>query len=235
MRTLLALAGCCLVSLRVASAQEPARPVAGAPQVSADTREEDEETEEPAPFEGEFIASTIFQSATAAFRLGSPLLLETHYFGVEDNDVGAVGLAWEFEHGGLHVMPGLAWSFSSEGRPAPVVTVRWTYEGHRWLTQGLWVQSLRAYVPAEPHDEGHPGEESGEDVVHHASILDGVHASLVLGHLELGPLVEHIRYREENAWKGGVRAAWRLGRGVKLVSQVVGPGAELRGGLAWEP
>jgi hypothetical protein len=108
--------------------------------------------------------------------------------------------------------------------------VRWTCEGRRWLTQGLWVQSLRAHVP--PHEEEHEGD---VEEVRHASILDGIHVSAVLGHLELGPVVEHIRYREENAWKGGVRAAWRLPRGFKIVTQVVGPDSEIRGGITWEP
>jgi hypothetical protein len=50
----------------------------------------------------------------------------------------------------------------------------------------------------------------------------------------LGPLIEHILYRESDEWKGGVRAAWRAGSGVKLVGQVLGPGFEARAGFSWE-
>ena len=56
-----------------------------------------------------------------------------------------------------------------------------------------------------------------------------------IGRLEVGPLVEHIQYREEREWKGGARVAWRVGAGLKIVGQVLGPGAEARAGLAWEP
>lgn len=202
------------------------------PATEADEPDEDEGEEEEGPFEGEFIGSTIFQGATAAVRLRSPLVLETHYFGVDHDEVGMVGLGWTFAAGGFRAVPGIGWSFSREMRPAPVVTLRWTYEARRWLTQGLFVQSLREYVP----DRAPEGEEADhEEVVRHASILDGIHASAILGPVELGPVIEHIRYREENEWKGGARVAWRLGRNLKLVSQVVGPDTEVRGGITWEP
>ena len=204
-----------------AEAQEPQEP-AGA-----------EEAEE-APVEAEFVASTIFQGGTVALRLRSPLTLEGHYFGVEDNEIGVVGLAWTFTHRALRVVPGLGWAFGSENRPAPVVTVRWSYEAERWLTQGLWVQSLRAYLPAQPDEHEDEAAAEGE-AVRHASILDGIHVSARIGRLEVDPLVEHIQYREEREWKGGARVAWRVGAGLKIVGQVLGPGAEARAGLAWEP
>jgi hypothetical protein len=195
--------------------------------------ESEEEAEGAPKFEAEFVASAIFQGGTVAGRLRSPLTLEGHYFGVEDNEIGIVGLAWTFSKGALRVVPGIGWSFASASRPAAVITARWSYEHPRWITQGLWVQSLRAHVPAHEDEEHHAGEGEADDV-RYASILDGVHASAVVGHLEVGPLAEHIQYREEREWKGGARVAWRIGRGVKIVGQVLGPGAEVRGGLVWE-
>lgn len=125
----------------------------------------------------------------------------------------------------------MAWAFQSDGRPGPVITARWSYENARWLTQGLWVQSLRARIPAavEVAEDEHP-----DDEVRHASILDGVHGSAIVGQWEIGPLVEHIRHREEREWKAGGRVAWRAVEGLKLVAQILGPGAEFRGGLVWE-
>lgn len=190
-----------------------------------------EEQEEGAPrFEAEFVGSTIFQGATLAVGLSSPLTFESHFFGVEDNEIGMVGLAWTLSRGSFRVAPGFGWSFGSENRPAPVITVRWTYEHARWLTQGLWVQSLRANLPPAVEEEGSEGDED----VRHASILDGIHASAIVGRWEIGPLVENVRYREEREWKAGARVAWRAGEEWKLVGQVVGPGAEVRGGLTWE-
>lgn len=193
-----------------------------------------EEPEAAPPYEVEFVAGTEFQSGTASVRLRSPLVLDAHYFGVDDNEIGMLGFAWTLQARRLRILPGVAWAFGSENKPAPVLTLRWSYDSERWISQGLFVQSLRAYVPA--HEEGeHAGDGEEEEVVEHASVLDGVHLSAVLGRLELGPMVEHIRYREENAWKGGARVGWRLGRAVKLVGQIVGPGTEVRAGLAWEP
>ncbi len=209
------------------SAQEVEQP-------GAQRAEPEEHEEGPPRFEAELVASTIFQGARLAVRSSSPLTFESHFFGVETNEIGMVGLAWTFVHGGWRVVPGVAWAFGSENRPAPVVTLRWSYEHERWLSQGLWVQSLRPYVPdhVEDHFEEHQG--GGEAVVRHAGILDGAHASAVVGPWELGALVEHIRYREEREWKGGARVAWRAGHGLKIVGQALGPGAEVRGGLMWE-
>lgn len=175
------------------------------------------------------MGGTEFQSGTASVRLRSPLVLDAHFFGVEDNEIGMVGLAWTFQKGGLRVLPGVGWAFGSENKPGLAITLRWSYDSERWLTQGLLIRSLSEFEPSAEQIE------EGEELIKRASLLDGIHASAVLGRLELGPLVEYIGYREESGWKGGARVAWRLGRGVKLVSQVVGPGTEVRGGLAWEP
>lgn len=195
---------------------------------------EEAEAEEGGPrYEAEFVASTIFQGGTVAAQLASPLTAEAHYFGVETNDIGMIGLAWTFSRGRLRVVPGMAWSFGAENRPAPVITARWSYEHRRWLTQGLWVQSLRAYLPP-PEGEGGEASPDDENSVRHASILDGVHVSARIGRAEVGPLVEHVQYREENEWKGGVRGAWLVGGRFKLVGQVLGPGVEARAGFSWE-
>ena len=101
------------------------------------------------------------------------------------------------------------------------------------MSEGLWVQYLGTYE-AERRGEG-GGDALTDVAVRHASILDGVHFSARLGRAELGPLVEHVQYRESREWKGGARAAWLVARGVRLVAQVLGPDPEVRGGLAWQP
>jgi hypothetical protein len=189
--------------------------------------------ESPPPLEAEFVASTIFQEATVIARLRSPSSLDAHYFGVEGNDIGVFGLSWSLAWRGLNVAPGLGWAFGRENRPGLVLTARWSCEHPRWVTEGLWVQSLQAFLP-ERAEEG-DGESAAEETVRHASVLDGIHVSARLGRAEIGPLVEHIQYREEREWKGGARFAWLVAHGVRLVTQVLGPGAEVRGGMAWKP
>lgn len=221
-----AAVACLLLAAAPAHAQVPR---AGAPEA-----EPADEAGEGAPrYEAEFIASTIFQGGTVAARLRSPLTFEAHFFGVADNEIGTVGLAWTFARNGLRIIPGFAWSFGSENRPAPVVTARWSYEHPRWLTQGLWVQSLNAYVP-EPAVEHAGAGTDEEETVLFASILDGIHVSARVGGGEIGPLVEYVRYREEQAWKGGARAAWRIGGRFKVVGQLLAPQVEARAGFVWE-
>ena len=204
-------------------------------QADLDDQREAVQEESIPPFEADFVASTIFQEATVIARLRSPVTLDAHYFGVEDNDVGTIGLSWNVSWHGLIVAPGFAWSFGRDNRPAPVLTARWSYQQLRWLTEGLWVQSLKAYVPGRSGEGGGEATEgAAEEQVRHASVLDAIHVCARLGRAELGPLLEHIQYREEREWKGGVRAAWIVARGVRLVAQVLGPGTEVRGGFAWE-
>ena len=209
-----------------------AAPTRASQQIQAGAAGEPESGEEETPprIEAEFIASTVFQEATVAARLSSPLSLDAHWFGIEENDIGVIGLSWNFGWRGLNLAPGLGWAFGRENRPALVVTARWAYEHRRWLTEGLWVQSLKAHLPERAEESA----EASEEEVRYASVLDGVHVSARLGRAELGPLLEHIQYREEREWKGGVRAAWLVTRRVRLVAQVLGPDAEVRGGLAWE-
>jgi hypothetical protein len=201
------------------------------PNAAGDQPERGEEESAPS-LETEFVASTSFQEGTVIARLRSPLSLDAHYFGLDDNDIGVVGLSWTFAWRSLRVAPGLAWAFGRDNRPAPTLTARWSYEHPRWVTEGLWVQSLEAHLPQQSEESG--GEDVGDDEVRHASVLDGVHFSARIGRAELGPLIEHIQYREEREWKGGVRAAWRVARGIRLIAQLLGPDTEVRGGLAWE-
>lgn len=185
------------------------------------------------PFiEAEFGGSNIFQSGGLSVRLGSPLRAELRYFGIDRDDIGVAGLAWEFRLGGLRLLPGVAWAFGRHNRPAAALSARWVYEDDRWLSQGTWVQSLGEYRPPAHAQHGH-GEEP-EEVITYASALDAIHVSRKFGRVEFGPMVEYIRYREENAWKGGARVAVRLGHSLRLVGQVVGPGTEVRGGFLWE-
>lgn len=218
----------CLLLLACASAHAQTAP----PSLPPEASEAEESAEEPPRYQAELVASSLFQGGTVAARLESPLTFEAHFFGVDTNEIGMIGLAWTFSRGPLRVVPGVAWSFGAENRPAPVITTRWSYQRRRWLTEGLWVQSLTAYLPSNAGEAGESGE--GEETVRYASILDGVHVSVRIGRAEAGPMIEHIQYREDDEWKGGARAAWRIGSGFKVVGQLVGPGIEARAGFAWE-
>jgi hypothetical protein len=195
------------------------------PQESASGREE-----RLAPAEGEFTASTIFQAGYFDVRVGeTPLLIDMRCYGVEIHDVGVAGLAWEVSWRRLRVMPGIGWAVGRENKPAPVLTARWSYDHERWLTQGHWLQSFHEHVTESDSEESENGFAST-----HSVVLEG-HASAILGRFEAGALAEHVRYREENEWKGGGRAAWRLGHGLKVSTEVLAPHVEMRAGIAWEP
>jgi hypothetical protein len=184
--------------------------------------------------ESEFVASTIYQAGVFDVRLGhSPLFVDTRYYGVEIHDVGIAGVAWEFHLRHLRVLPGIGWAVGKENAPAPVGTARWVYEHPGWLSQGLWVQSFHEHVSEE--EEGHSETVAGDGVGNTHSVVFEAHVSAVVRKVELGPLVEHVRYREEeNEWKGGGRAAWRFGHGVKVSTEVLAPEVEARIGFVWE-
>jgi hypothetical protein len=182
--------------------------------------------------ESELVASTIYQSGIVDARMGdTPLFLDMRYYGVEIHDVGVAGFAWEFRYRRLRILPGLGWAFGKENHPAPVATARWVYDRPHWLSQGLWMQSFEEHVSEGEETEG---TEAGEVGKTHSVVFEA-HVSAVLRRLELGPLVEHVRYREEeNEWKSGVRASWRVGHGFKAGTEVLAPDVEVRVGLAWE-
>jgi hypothetical protein len=193
------------------------------------------EHEEPR-IEGEFVASDLFRDGTAIIKIWRGLHLEGEYFGGANYDIGGAGAAWKFRWKGLSISPGLGVAFGSAAQTAPIVTFRWTLDTRRVFSQGFFAQSLRAYVFVE---EAEPSHETGETPVSeqlkvHTSILDNNHVSLRLGPVEVGPMWERIRYREENEWKGGLRVAARLRKGVKIIFQTVGPEVEYRGGIAFE-
>ena len=179
--------------------------------------------------------SSVFQFAMLGIRLGpkeSPVFFDTHGYGVDTNEVGITGLAWEFRLGSFRLLPGLGWAFGRENKPSLAGTARWAHLGDTWVTEGLFVHSFEEQVPEASSTESGAHEES-EEMVRHAGVMEG-HLSRRVGPVELGPLVEHIRYREENEWKGGARVAWRVGRGVRLLAMVLAPDPEARVGIAWE-
>ena len=182
---------------------------------------------EPSPqVELEFIASGISRSGTTIFRLWRGLHLEGEYLGSAIFDVGITGVSWKFRWKGLALSPGFAVAFGSVAQTAPAVTLRWTLDTRRWYSQGFLGQSLKEHV-IESH-----GGESPPAV--HALVLDNNHVSVRLGPIEVGPLWEYIKYRDEKELKGGARIAARLGRRFKVMFITVGPGLEFRGGVSFE-
>jgi hypothetical protein len=97
------------------------------------------------------------------------------------------------------------------------------------VASSVFGRSLTAHSYQAENGEG----PSREFVAVHSSILDNNHISLRVGPIEAGGLWEHIKYREESEWKGGVRLAARIRR-VKFIFQCLGPSVEYRGGLAFE-
>jgi hypothetical protein len=185
-------------------------------------------------FEFEFAGSEEFQASALSLRLASRLRAELRYYGVEENDIGIAGLGYEWRIGALRLMPGVGWAFGRQNRPAFVFTARWAFENESWVSQGAWVQSMRHYERPRNEPHGEHGHGEPVEIVRYAGVLDGMHVSRRIGRVEVGPMAEHIRYREENSWKAGGRVAVRLGTGFRLIAQVVGPGTEVRGGISWE-
>jgi hypothetical protein len=173
------------------------------------------EAEAAAPAEAEFVGSTIFQSGFFGVRVWGPLLVEAHYFGMEDTDAGVTGLSWEFRHRGLRILPGLAWTFSSKNRPGPAATVRWGVETASWVSQGLWAVSLRAGT-FEPENRGAHESEGDTNAEVYAHILDGVHVIRRFGRWEpvrcssTSGTATKTSGRAARAWRG------RSGAGSKL-------------------
>lgn len=175
--------------------------------------------------ESEFVASDIFRSGTLIVRLWRGLHAEGEYFGTPEVNAGITGASWKFRWRRLTISPGLGVAYGSNVTTSPMLTVRWTLDTERWFSQGFWGQDLSAQTV---HFE------NGEERKVRSAILDNNHLSLRIWRLEIGGLWEHIKYREENEWKGGVRVAGRLGRNWKLIFLTVGPEAEYRGGIAFE-
>jgi hypothetical protein len=186
--------------------------------------------EEGPQLEAEAVASDVFRSGAFFVKTWRELHFEGEYFGAPDYDIGITGLSWKFRWKALAVSPGLAEGFGRNAATAPKFTFRWNLDTHRWFSQGFFGRSLKAHA-FEPEME--EGSSSPEPVAVHSSILDNNHVSLRIAWMEAGGLWEHIKYREENEWKGGVRVAARI-RKVKFIFQCAGPSVEYRAGIAVE-
>jgi len=166
--------------------------------------------------EVEAVASGSFRSVSYVQPLVRRLNFEGHYFGTEGADVGEVGASWGFRFGPSVVLsPGFGVLFGSGEKTGPAFTFRWAVEKSRFVSEGLLVQALRK-----------------SDGGKHDSIWDGNHASVRWKRLTVGPSWEHLRFREEDEWKWGGRAAFRLARKASFVLYVLAPGrTEFRGGV----
>lgn len=199
-------------------------PAAAQEKASGEQRESEPAGEREPRVEAEYVASSIFRSANLLVSGPRSLQFEGDYFGTPEFNVGVTGVSWKFQWKALTVAPGFGVVFGKNSRTAPVVSLRWKLETRHWFSQGYYGQPLGRYTL----------HEHGEEISTRSAILDNNHVSFRYSVLEVGPLWEHIEYREENEWKGGVRVAARLGRNFKLIFQGVGPGQEYRGGLAFE-
>jgi hypothetical protein len=178
--------------------------------------------QEPEPrLETEFVASDVYRSGSVIAGLWKDVHFDGEYIGTETANAGLTVLSWQFRWRSLFISPGFGAGFGSGVDVAPIVTLRWKLETPRFFSQGYAAQSLRGHI-----DEG--------DHRIYASVLDNNHISVRIGRAELGGLWEHIKYREENDWKGGLRGGWRLGHGFKLIVQSVWPDWEFRGGVSYE-
>lgn len=172
----------------------------------------------------EYVASDIFRSGMAVVKVWRRVHVETEYFGGPPYDVAVSGVSWKFEWKGLTLSPGFGVGYGSPVKTAPMGTLRWSFESKHWFSQGFFTKSVTGQ---EDIDENGVIHEVG------VAILDNNHFSLRLGRFEIGPLWERIKYREEQEWKGGVRAAVRWKK-FKGIFQTVGPEVEFRGGIAFE-
>jgi hypothetical protein len=200
-------------------------------QLSSAQGSEGIETEEER-IEAEFVASDRFRSATLIAPVWSGLHVDGEYFGSPEFDVGIVGASWRLKWKALSFAPGIGIGIGGQADAVPIATVRWHFETSRWISQGFYAQSLREQGLSEEEAQEEVSEAQGDR--QYASILDNNHISVRFSRFEAGALWEHIQYREEDEWKGGVRGAVRLGAGFKLLVQVLGPDTEVRGGIAFE-
>jgi len=174
--------------------------------------------------EAEFVASDIFRSGSLVVGIWKELHFDGQYFGTESVNAGITAVAWKFRWKHFSIVPGFGAGFGSGVGTVPMLSLRWQLDTGRFLSQGYAVQSLQSQI-VESKNTGH---------TIYASVLDNNHISVRLGPAEIGGLWEHTKYRGENAWKGGVRGAVRLGEHLKLIVQNVWPNWEMRGGFAFE-
>ena len=184
--------------------------------------------------EAEFVGSTSFRSAFLVQPLWRDLNVEGHYFGGNENNVGFAGGSWTFHGEGWKLAPGFGVDFGDNAfRTMPALSFRWGYE-HNWLvTEGLFVQGLLHTNFFPEGTEPEPGRPAKESVV--PSIADGNHISARWKRLTVGGTWEHMQFREGKEWKGGVRMAYRVLPSLSFTLFAMGPGAEVRGGILFQP
>jgi hypothetical protein len=177
--------------------------------------------------EAEFVGSTIFRSAAYVQPLWKGLRLESDYFGGDENDVGYAAPSWKFRCRGLRLDPGFGFAFGDNGfQTMPALSLRWTYERNWFITEGLIVQGL-LHTRRDPDNT----PEALEKGFVRPTISDGDHISIRWRRLTMGGTWERIQFREIE-WKEGGRVALRLLPHLSAVVYILGPGFEVRGGLA---
>ena len=213
--------GVLLFAVSMARAQESATP-SEAPEQKEETHKE---------FEAEFVASDIFRSGSYSQILWRGLGFEGDYFGGKTTDVGFTGAAWTFRARELKLSPGFGVVFgSNQFTTTPALSVRWEYEYHWFVTQGLVVKGFRD-TPVFGEESVHGGPPEIVSTVR-PTISDGDHVSVRWKRLTIGGTWEYIHFREGNEWKGGGRMAVRLFQHLSAMVYVLGPGhAEWRGGI----
>jgi hypothetical protein len=176
----------------------------------------------------EFVASPSFRAGSVIQNLWGHVSFEGHYFGGNENNVGYTAGSWSFSGEHWKLAPGLGVNFGDNGfRTMPALSLRWEYE-HKWLvTEGLFVQGLlrTKFRPEESEDSQQVAP----------SIADGNHISARWQRFTAGGTWEHIHFREGREWKGGLRVAYRLLPSLSFTIFVMGPGAEVRGGILFRP
>jgi hypothetical protein len=187
--------------------------------------------------EFEALASGDFRNVNLVVPIFRGLSLESHYFGVRFKpeseeadehevkrrsgivDVGMIAGSWGFRIGEHIVLtPGFGVYFGEGQRTSPAVVFRWEIDKGRLFSQGTFVASLL--------ESEHAGR---------ANIWDGNHVSMRFWRLEVGPSWERIHTRNENEWKGGGRAAFRVLPNLSIIFFVLAPRTEYRGGILIHP
>jgi len=181
-------------------------------------RHEDRATPKPS---WEFMASSVFRSATAIVPVGHRFAAELHYYGLPDPEVritvARAAIGYQLRVGGLGFVAPAVGYYSGVEHGAFAGSVRWLLEAGSLVSEGMLVQG---------HDQS--------DRTERGQIWDGNHVSLAIfeRRLEVGPTWEHIRLRDEDGWKWGGRVAVRLHARILAQGYVFTPGTpEVRLGV----
>ena len=218
-------------SIFSASAQEETKPAHGT-HVTADEKAASSEGFRLP--EAEFAASPSFRAGSLIQPLWKELGFEGHYFGGNENNVGYAGGSWTFRGEHWKIAPGFGVNFGDNGfRRMPALAVRWGYEQGWFVTEGLLVQGLLHTRFFPEGTEPEPGRPPTEEVV--PSIADGNHMSGRWKRFTVGGTWEHMQFREGKEWKGGLRAAYKVIPSLSFTFFAMGPGAEVRGGILFQP